>query len=203
MGLIIDIVVVAFILLSIYLGYKKGLVSLAIKLCAFIIAIAITVVLYKPIANLVINVTSIDETIENSIYEKVNDIMSKDELGEGVTNQLIESAKQGMLPSATRELSIDIIYAGTILILYAAVRIILIFITKFADAVAKLPIINQFNKTGGLIYGLLRGFIIIYAILLVINLFGTINPQNVVHQAINDTFVTKLMYENNIFNIFF
>lgn len=71
MGIIIDICIVVFILLSIFLGYKKGLVSLAIGACAFIIAFAITFILYKPIGNLVINTTSIDETIQNVILEKV------------------------------------------------------------------------------------------------------------------------------------
>lgn len=71
MGIIIDICIVVFILLSIFLGYKKGLVSLAIGACAFIIAFAITFILYKPTGNLVINTTSIDETIQNVILEKV------------------------------------------------------------------------------------------------------------------------------------
>ena len=39
MGIIVDIVLIAFLALSIFLGYKKGLAQLAIKLCAFIIAI--------------------------------------------------------------------------------------------------------------------------------------------------------------------
>lgn len=71
MGIMIDVGLVAFVLLSIFLGYKKGLVSLAIGACAFIIAFAITFVLYRPIGNLVINTTSIDETVQNIILEKV------------------------------------------------------------------------------------------------------------------------------------
>ena len=72
MGIIIDIVIVALIALSVFLGYKKGLVTLAIGLCSFIIALVLTLILYKPITNLVINTTTIDDTIENSILEKAN-----------------------------------------------------------------------------------------------------------------------------------
>ena len=64
-GIIIDILIVAFLALSVFLGYKKGFVSLAIKLCAFLIAILITFVLYRPLGNLIINTTSIDESIED------------------------------------------------------------------------------------------------------------------------------------------
>ena len=70
MGIVVDLIIIAIIALSAFLGYRKGLVVLAIKLCAFIIAIAITFVIYKPVANVIINVTGIDETIENAILEK-------------------------------------------------------------------------------------------------------------------------------------
>ena len=119
-GIIIDILIVAFLALSVFLGYKKGFVSLAIKLCAFIIAILITFVLYRPIANLIINTTSIDESIEDSIYNKVTETMQKDSNDE-LTSDLIESAKQGMLEQSARELAINMVYAGTAIILFVIV----------------------------------------------------------------------------------
>ena len=45
MGIIIDIVLIAILLLSTFLGYKKGLVKLGAKLFAGIIAIILTIVL--------------------------------------------------------------------------------------------------------------------------------------------------------------
>ena len=35
MGIIFDIIIIAIMALSIYLGYRKGLVKIAVKLCAF------------------------------------------------------------------------------------------------------------------------------------------------------------------------
>lgn len=202
MGILVDIFVIALIALSIFLGYKKGLASLAIKLCALVIAILITLVLYRPIANLVINTTSIDESIEDSIYNKVTEMIQKDDSNE-LTSNLIESAKQGMLPEASRELAINIVYGATIIILFLIVRIALIFVSALTNLIAKLPIIKQFNEIGGAIYGLLRAIIIIYLILLIINFVGQLNAQNIATQAINQSTLTKTMYENNIFNIFF
>ena len=43
MGIIIDLVIILFILASVFFGYKKGLISLGINLCAFVIAIVITI----------------------------------------------------------------------------------------------------------------------------------------------------------------
>ena len=70
MGIIVDLIIIGIVLLSTFLAYRKGMVKLAIGLCAFVISIVVTFVLYTPIANLVINVTSIDEAIEDIIYEK-------------------------------------------------------------------------------------------------------------------------------------
>ena len=202
MGIIIDILIVAFLALSVFLGYKKGLVSLAIKLCAFIIAILITFILYRPIGNLIINTTSIDESIENSIYNRVTETMQKDSSDE-LTSDLIESAKQGMLEQSARELAINIVYAGTAIVLFIIVRIILIFVNTLANLIAKLPIIKQANEAGGAIYGLLRGIVIIYAVLMIIYFVGEFYPDNIATQSINQTTLTKVMYENNLFNIFF
>ena len=77
MGIIVDLIIIAIVLLSTILAYRKGFVSLAISLCSFVIAIILTLVLYQPVSNLVINTTGIDETIENAIYEKANDIMEE------------------------------------------------------------------------------------------------------------------------------
>ena len=202
MGIFIDIILIALIALSIFLGYKKGLASLAIKLCAFIIAILITFILYRPIANLIINTTSVDESIEDTIYNKVTEMIQKDETNE-LTSDLIESAKQGMLEQSARELSINIVYAGTAIVLFVVVRIILIFVNSLANLIAKLPIIKQANEVGGAVYGLLRGIVIIYLVLLIIYFVGEFYPNNIATQGINETTLTKIMYENNLFNIFF
>lgn len=202
MGIFVDIVLIAFLALSIFLGYKKGLAQLTIKLCAFIIAILITFILYRPIGNLIINTTSIDESIEDAIYNKVTEMMQKDDKNE-LTSELIESAKQGMLPEAARELTINTIYGVTAIILFIIARIVLIFVSALANLIAKLPVIKQFNEVGGAVYGLLRGLIIIYAILIIISFVGQINPKNIATQTINESTLGRTMYENNIFNVFF
>lgn len=204
MGIVLDILIVAILILSVFLGYRRGLAASAIKLCAFLIALIVTVLLYRPIGNFIINATSIDESIQNSIYDKVtNDIGENKENEDQITSNLIESAKEGMLETASRELTINIIYGATIIILFLIIRIALIVISKIADLLAKLPIIKQINGIGGAIYGILRGIVIIYAILIIIGFVSQIYPGNIVIQSINQSTLGQIMYENNIFNIFF
>lgn len=201
MGILVDTIIIVFVALSAFLAYRKGLVKLAIQLCAFIISIAITFVLYQPISNFVIYNTNMDETIENAIYEKANEIMQENKSTS--ENEIMQVAEKGMLPQTARTLAVNIVRGGVMLLLFLAVQMALRFITALANFVSKLPIINQLNKAGGLIYGLVRGILIIYVALLILNVVGQINPVNQVKQSIDQSYLGKIMYENNILQVFF
>ena len=200
MSIVVDIIIVAIILLSTFLAYRKGLITLAIQLVAVVIAIVLTLLLYKPVSNVIINVTAIDETIQNAILEEANNIMTNDEEG---ANQVVETIQNNMLPETARTISINIIEGAVILILYIVIRIALKFVTALANLVSKLPILNQLNQLGGIIYGILRGVLIVYVVLLLVNLSGEIEPQNHVYTAVEESYIGKVMNENNILDILF
>lgn len=204
MGIIVDLIIIGIIALSVFLGYRKGLVALGVKLFAVIIAIVVTALLYQPVSNLIINTTGIDEAIENAILEKTSEIMieERDENPE-LANELISGARDGLLPEAARELSINAVRALTMITLFIAVRIGLKFVTALANLVAKLPIINQINKAGGIAYGLVRGLLIVYVALLLVGFMGGINSQNTMYKSVNQSLVGKTMMENNLLQIFF
>ena len=200
MSIIIDFIIVAIVALSTFLAYRKGLITLAIQLVAVIISIVVTLLLYKPISNVIINVTSIDETIENAILEEANNIMTDGEEG---SNQIVETIQNDMLPETARTIAINIIQGAVILILYIGIRIILRFVTAFVNWVSKLPILNQFNKLGGVLYGILRGLLIVYILLFLINISGEIEPKNQVYTAVQSSYLGKIMNEYNILDILF
>ena len=200
MSIVVDIIIVAIILLSTFLAYRKGLITLAIQLVAVVIAIVLTLLLYKPVSNVIINVTAIDETIQNAILEEANNIMTNDEEG---AKQVVETIQNNMLPETARTISINIIEGAVILILYIVIRIALKFVTALANLVSKLPILNQLNQLGGIIYGILRGVLIVYVVLLLVNLSGEIEPQNHVYTAVEESYIGKVMNENNILDILF
>lgn len=199
MGLIIDIVIIAIVALSIFLGYKKGLVALSIQLFAFIIAVLITFILYQPVTNFIVNATGIDEAIQNAILEKANDIIQEDS---EMSNTIVEEVKNDMLPETARTISINIITFVVVILLFLIVKIGLRFVTALANVVTKLPILKQANEVGGIVYGFIRGLLIIYVILLVINISGEISPQNSVYKSINETNLGKIMMEYNALNVF-
>ena len=138
--------------------------------------------------------------IQNAILEEANDIMTNNQEN---ANQVVESIQNNMLPETARTISINIIQGAVILILYVIIRIILRFITALANLVAKLPILNQFNKLGGVIYGILRGLLIVYILLLLVNVSGEIDAKNKVYTTVEESYIGKMMNENNVLSVLF
>lgn len=202
MGLIIDGVIILFILISVALGYKKGLIALGINLVAFVITIVAVIVFYRPIGNIIINTTTIDENIQEAIQTNVEEVIKTEDTNE-VMGGLIEKAKQGVLPDASRELAKNIVYGATMLALFVIIRVALIFVTAIANLVAKIPGLNEVNKVGGIAYGLLRGLLVTYVILMIVNFVATINPTGTLGEMLQTSYIAKAMTTYNILNIFF
>ena len=109
MGIIIDLILVIIVALSAFLGYKKGIVELGAKLFAGIIAIILTVMLFRPVSNFIINNTQIDEKLTNTIVEKaattfdektnISDNEYVQKVTDGVTTQL----KEETIPRSSRK----------------------------------------------------------------------------------------------------
>lgn len=72
--MIIDIILITIMALCVFLGYKRGLIKVAVKAFGFIVALIVSLILYIPISNYIINNTeiaqNISHTIQNKIYNK-------------------------------------------------------------------------------------------------------------------------------------
>lgn len=204
MGIIIDIVLVLFLLGSVYLGYKKGLVSVAVSLVAFIAAIIITVMLYRPIADMIIKNTDWDEKLQATIQSNVDSATTsnKKEGENSITDEIVEGTKKEILPETSKTVAVNIIYGGTMIGLFIVSRLALLLINLVSGAITSLPIIKQFNEAGGIAYGLLRGVIIVYAIVMLLNLIISFDPNGALNDMMQSTILTKLLMNFNIFNLF-
>lgn len=193
MGIIIDIILIAIIILSAFLGYKKGLVKLGTKLFAGIIAIIVTIAIYKPISGIIINNTTIDEKIENAIIQNTTNFIDENsQIPDIVTNQV----QNEILPSEAKNIAKNVVYAITAIVLFIAVKIALSIVISLMDFVANLPILKQFNEVGGIIYGLVRGVLIVGIFILLMGVFIKINPESTLNKNIQDSYLTKKVYEN-------
>ena len=214
MGIILDIVLLVFLLLSLIFGYKKGLIGVAFNLCAFLVALVVTWILYTPITNIVINNTEIDDGIKNAIIEKgviktqENEVKEEENIvnkyvQQYVTNPITNTTND-VIEETAKVVSEKVVAIGVAIVLFIVVRLALILLKFVAEAIAKLPIIKQFNKAGGLIYGAIRGMFIIYIFLAILFFIMSVNNSGMIANMINSSLISKYLYENNlILNIIF
>lgn len=192
MGILIDIIFIAIILLSAFLGYKKGLVNMASKLFAGILAIIITLILYQPVSNAIIKNTPLQTKIENIIIEKTQ--TENQEENSNVINEL----SQNMIKEQAKNISINVVHAITMIGIFLLVKIILSIVFALINGIANLPILKQFNEVGGIAYGLVRGAIISVICIALLGVYAKINPQNKINKEIENTYLTKIVYKNII-----
>ena len=209
MSIIIDIIIVAIIALCLFLGYKRGLTGSLLKILSFVLAIVIAFILFKPVSNLVINHTNWDDSLKESIKqfitEKTATPEAKSELPQVIVDYIdetmaesINEAKEVAIDNTAQSVTNLIVNAGVWIAVFIIARILLIFIKFITALIAKLPVIKQFDKLGGIIYGILEAFVILYLLLAIISFIApTLNNSGFI-DAINKSFIGIMLYNNNL-----
>lgn len=203
MNYLIDIIIIALIALTTFIGYKKGLIKVAFNLISFILAILIAIVLYKPVSSFIINYTPIDDKIEETI---TNQIANSDNI-EKESHNFIENYYSDIKNASTsviaKNISQMVINIACMIIVFIVSRIVLLFFKFSGDLIAKLPLIKQCNSVGGFLYGLLKGFIIVYILLSLIAIASPLVEMEQLMKMINSSIIGNIMYNNNIILVLF
>ena len=193
--MIIDLSIILIIALFTFIGYKKGLVKMAIRILAFFIAIIISFVLYKTVGNMIIKNTNIDETIENAISSKVFG-ENYEEKTKNLPDALVETGND-KIEDTVATITEKTIYVVTFILLFVASKIALRIVTLITDVITKLPIIKQFDKAGGLIFGFAKGAVVIIAIFAIISVASPMIDEKYIDE-INKGILASELYNNNL-----
>ena len=213
MGIIFDIIIVAIIALNIFLCYKKGLVKLAVGLIAVVAAIILSLVFYKPVSNLIIENTELDENIEKAI---INNFTSETQEGQEVryvsvldylqkyVDDAVNKTQTEIVTQTAGMMAVKIINVAVLIGIFLLVRVVLLLLTFISDIITSLPILKQFNEVGGVLYGAIKALLIIYIILTIVFFIMCYTSNSTIADAINSSYVTKFFYEHNLLlNILF
>ena len=220
--IIVDLIILAVLLIYIGLGYKRGLTGCLLKIISFVLAIVIACILFKPVANIIINNTQIDDDLEKSIKniivkpedgnetkeeienntETINDNTTMPTVVEKYINETMENTsddiREKVADATARKVAITIINAGTWIILFIIAKILLVVLKIISNWITKLPIIKQFDKLGGIIYGLAEALIIIYFVMAIISFISPMIPDSTIILSIKKSFLGSFMYNSNL-----
>ena len=204
--MIADLILILVMALCVFLGYKRGLIKVAVRILSFIVALVVALILYNPISNYIINNTEVVPNISNAIHSKLYNQEEETEENndeeintiENYIDEYTNEVKHESVDLVAQEGAVTIVRIGTWIGLFFVTKVAMIFVRFFADIIGKLPIIKQFNKAGGIIYGILEGFAVIYVVLAIFSMISPMMNDNAISSAINESHICKVMYENNI-----
>ena len=215
--MIIDIVIILIFIVSIFIAYIRGLSSVIYQLASWIITIILIFVLCRPITNVIIDTTSLDESISESIQANLEENFG-DDLEEGNTideedsnisnsvikliNGYIDEAKEEGSENITKYVSDEISYiavsAIVILGIFIFARVVSILLKFILEVIVSIPIFGTVNKIGGIAYGVIRAFLIVYIILAIISLLSPTLANTEVISMIKSSNIGSIFYNDNV-----
>lgn len=202
--MIIDILVVIFLLFSIFRGQKKGLAKIIVSFIGFVIAIILAFSFNSSLSEYIINNTEIDNSIKKVMVGGVETALNSknnlpnlpvqqnnffiDMINNFGANQGIDAIANNITTSVIKLASFIIIFLITITIFY--------IVQMMLNVVFELPILEGINSLGGAVAGLIMGILKMWVILTIISFI--IPFVKGISDLINATVLTKILYDTNI-----
>lgn len=200
--MVIDVILIVLIAFSAYRGYKKGLVGILVSVVALILAIFLGFVLKEPVSNFLYESTGIGKSIEESVTKVIEENITKRSESINVFEELLSKQETqnayevGQLPKVVTMFILQIISFVLILIL---VYLACIILQMVLNIIFNLPVISIVNKFGGAGINVLQMLVKIWIALAIVYFIIPLQKTNTLSDLVNNSLITKNLYENNFF----
>lgn len=217
----IDIIVIVTLIIFAKAGYRNGLVRSLLTFISSILALVGSFLIVPSVTEF-LKATSMYNWISNTISSKVGQITFSGGIqsqGEAISNNITwlpeilteqikldnNSAMYDALGANNITEYVSLYISEMVLGLVAVVVTWIVFkiiiemaITVVAATIEHLPIIGTLNSYGGLVVGLMKGVLMFSIIGLIIPFISGIPGFEGIIPFVQDSTVTKYMYENNL-----
>ncbi len=200
------------------IGMKVGFIKTVFSLVSLILALFLTIW----ISPLVKDTMRDNEKLYQGIANKIEKMLPfEDKVAHKEESELIEglsipkSVKEGLLKNNTAEkykefaitsfkqyvskyLTEVTINALSFIATFTVILIALWVIFLALNLISKLPLLNQLNKTAGLLAGLVHGLILVWLFFLLLTVFSTTEFGQSTMKLVAENELLSIIYNNNI-----
>lgn len=214
--------IIAFTLLFILHGYRRGFFKSAASAIGIVLAVLLTAVLYPGVNKLLCQNTKLDDTIQQMIIEK---FQLSENSGEATRNEEIEMIDKLNLPDEVKDWLIEncnvesYVEAGvnnvcdyiassltamvmrgiSYFLTFLAVVLIIYIIIAALDVANYIPIVKSINKIGGAIFGAGQALLIIWIFMGIITMLSIFDWALQLMEMIDESQVLTWLYKKDIF----
>lgn len=150
----IDIIILVIIGIFTIIGYYRGLLGTAFSLVQYVAVIYFAILLTPIMSQFLITTFKLDIVILDFIH-------SNPGIFENIVLMLDEEIINGFV--------FRIINVISIILLFVLLKLLFSIIFSILKNITKLPIINEVNKIGGIVVGVVEGIVIAYLLILLVN----------------------------------
>lgn len=220
---LIDVIVIAVLFLSAFIGYKRGFVKTIIGFASFFVALGVAMMFYKPLGIILTEKTTIDEWIVENL-ERINskesgdstEIVPQEQMAENSSKELSLTDAFNKLPGALVE-KIDfedtkakvkheiatkvselIMNLLSLISIFLVVKVTLFIAELLLGGLVKMPVLKQINEILGMSLGAIMGFVEIYVAFAVITFISSITDILFIVDAIKSSAFASALFENNL-----
>lgn len=217
-----DICVIIIIVTSGLRGLTIGLILSFFNIASYILAGIIAKVYYPFVSIFIVENTNWFYKIQQFILRNMKFLANDNLQTEGVSNENVFEMmnlpkifeKSFMKSDAFTQYSEGVLYNVniyiselvakviidllSIIIIFVVAKIVLNILGTVLNGIASLPIIRQFNRLGGLIFGFIKGVLIIFILAAIMIPIVSIFPTSTLASALENSVIAKSCYDHNI-----
>lgn len=195
--MILDIVLVLILLISAYMGYKRGFIRTLASFIGKFIAMTLAYFYYKPFQKLLTELTGMDGYVlekvkrslvalgghaaESSVAGSDIDALGKMPLPDVLKDKMADYLKQSansLGNSVAQTISDFVMSLLAFFLLFLLIAIAISILVRVLNLVAKLPVLNAFNRVGGVLFSLITTYIILTILFLLVTSFVSMDANS-------------------------
>ena len=200
----VDIIIVIFIVLLCFQGYRKGFINTVFDTLGILISFFLSKELYHFAEKFLLTNTKLfvklHDYFETKLSENVINNVNKNipvELQKFLNNIIINETND-TFAAFIDNLSLLIMRSISFVITFLVIYAVLLLITILVNTIFKLPLLNLTNRLFGAVMGVLKSVILLYLIFaLAAPLLSFMQDKPIVKSVLNSE-SSKIFYDNNI-----
>ena len=190
----IDYGIIAILAIGGITGLRKGLIMSISSIICLLASIIVAKTYYKTVTVFLVANTSIEEKITGFLSEKA---FIKNMLMAPTGESAVFSISKSFNNDLNAFITILIINAISVLMIFLAARLILGLAEGFLAGAVGMPGLREVNSLGGAVLGIAKNFIIIMLIFTIITPASAIKPLLALANAIEASTLARYFYEYN------
>ncbi len=215
---IIDIILIIFILIQVYIGYQKGFFVMFVSLISYIIAAALTYILFPFYKNILVNSFGLNDFISTFIIDRLKSLGANN-VGSIVSTSDLEAMQKltlpdvvienfrdylttngsGMFDSVISLVSDFVVTVFAVISLFLVILLVIKILVSALNIISGLPGLSTINSLAGSILALIKTYIILSIAALISVFLLTINNWETFTNLVKGSFIADLLINHNIF----